>query len=135
MARQPLLQITAGEGADALRDLLLVRVLREFEEGRTFGWLLGHAVGSGAHPHQERRLLRFASAGDPVSLNRAARTRRSEVWRGCLFPSRSSRCARAIGPGTRDLSRSMRLKSARSDWPAVLPIAARSNPRTGPENA
>src|SRR2546425_4821029 len=45
LARHPLLHITAGEGPDALRDLLPERVLREFEEERTFGRFLGHAPG------------------------------------------------------------------------------------------
>src|SRR6266852_2702368 len=116
----PLLDIAPRERPDPIRDLLTERVLREFEQERMFGQFLGHVVGRGACPHKVRRFLWFASACVPSSVNRAFRTRRSEAWRACRFPSRSSRCARAIGLGTRDFSPSTRWKSARSDWPAVF---------------
>src|SRR2546428_13196979 len=116
LAGHPLLHITAGEGPDALRDLLPERVLREFEEERTFGRFLGHAVGSGARPHKERRLLRFASPCLADSFHLAARTRRPEAWPGGRFPPRSSPWAQATGPGSRDFGPSMWSKKRRSDW-------------------
>src|SRR5437016_6877495 len=54
-ALQPLFHVTAGERPNSFRDLLSERVLREFEEERSFGRFGDHAVGSGSRPHKLRR--------------------------------------------------------------------------------
>src|SRR5438445_11073737 len=45
LASHPLFHITTAKRPDPLRDLLPERVLREFEQERTFGRFRGHAPG------------------------------------------------------------------------------------------
>src|SRR6266566_476929 len=51
-ASHPPLDVGAGEGPDALRDLLTERLFREFQKEPRFRRFIHHAEGTGPRPHK-----------------------------------------------------------------------------------